>query len=219
MSSTTQSKNTQDKRVISLAENIGSKIEYEVSSSDKLNDFKTEEKSNEGTKENTKNTENTAVPTKPLNFYDNSDLKPTEIKMDPDSTSRNPLGESVPSNNDSNRKSAKTPVNVQDDMNNKNNSKLRARASKKSASPPRLLECDWCKQSKTILEYTLPTLSGEIRQFCSDECVVQFRNVSKKSGSCKQCGNVIQSTVAPNKEYCSFHCMNKAMPKNGKILK
>lgn len=223
MSTTTKSKSTQDKRVKSPVDNIASKSEYEVSSCDKSNDFKIEHKSNEGTKENTKTT---AVPTKKLPFHDKLDSKSTETKMDSDSTSRNPLAESIPSNNDLNRKmanggenkSTKTPVNVQDETNHKNNPKLRVRASKKSASPPRLLECGWCEESKLNLEYIMPTLSGEIHKFCSKICLAKFRNVVKEASSCKKCGSIVRSTGTPNKEYCSSYCMIKATPKNGNIL-
>lgn len=216
MSSATQS----DKRVKSPVENIGSKSECEVSSSCKVNEFKSESNSNEGTKENT---EITAVPTKHLPSHDTTNPKTIEAKMDLDSTNRNPLAESVASNNDSNRKGSisenkttKPSVNVQNETNNNNNPKLRARASKKSTSPPRASACGWCSDSKPILKYILPTLSGENLQFCSEMCIGEFRKAVKK-GACKQCGSVVRSSIAPNKEYCSLLCMNKAMPKNGNI--
>lgn len=221
MSSATQSKST-DKRVKSPVESIGSKSECEVSSSCKVNEFKIEPNSNEGTKENT---EITTVPTKHPPSHDRTDPKAIESKMDSDSTNRNPLAESIATNNDSNRKSSsggeskttKISVNVQNETNNNNNPKLRARASKKATSPPRMSACGWCSDSKSILKYILPTLSGENLHFCSEMCIAEFRKAVKK-GACKQCGNVVRSSIAPNKEYCSLFCMNKAIPRNGKIV-
>lgn len=146
--------------------------------------------------------------------------------MSSESTSRNPLVESasIVSNNESNRKSnsgsenkgTKIPANTQNETNNNNNPKLRARAAKKSASPTQMSACGWCSDNKPILKFILPTLSGENLQFCSEMCIAEFRKAVKK-GACKQCGSVVRPTVAPNKEYCSLYCMNKAIPKNGTV--
>lgn len=220
MSSTVQSKSA-DKQVKSPVENIASKNECEVSSSDKVNDLKAVQNPNEGTKENTAVV---SVPQKITSSNDN--MKPDsklETKMSSESTNRNPLTESasIPSNNDSNRKSSnggenkaqKTPANVQNEANNNNNNnpKLRTRPAKKSTSPTPMSACGWCSDSKPALNYILPTLSGENLQFCSEMCIGEFRKAVKK-GACKQCGN-----VAKYKDFCSLYCMSKAMPKNGTI--
>lgn len=221
MSSTALS-NSSD-RVKSPVENSDSKSDCEVSSSSKVNEFKTLESLK--AKENTKIT---SVPIKTLPSHDNTkiDLKSLENKMSSESTSRNPLVESasIVSNNESNRKSnngsenkvVKTPTNTQNEANNNNNPKLRARSTKKSASPSQMSACGWCSDNKPILKFILPTLSGENLQFCSEMCIAEFRKAVKK-GACKQCGSVVRSTIAPNKDYCSLYCMNKATPKNGKI--
>lgn len=220
MSSTTLSNNTDS--VKSPVENNDSKNDCEVSSSSKLNDFKTIESLT--AKENT---ESIFVPIKSLPSDDKTkiDSKLIENKMSSESTSRNPLVESVSivSNNESNRKSnnesenkvVKTPTNTQNEANNNNNNpKLRGRIAKKSASPSQMSACGWCSDNKPILKFILPTLSGENLQFCSEMCLAEFRKAVKK-GACKQCGSVVRSAVAPNKDYCSLYCMNKAMPKNG----
>lgn len=221
-SSPVQSKNT-DKRVKSpTVQSSDSKNDCEVSSSSKVSEIKSVQSSRDRTKENT---ELALVPLKSLPSYETSksDFKLSDCKMSSDQTSRNPLTESasIPPNNDSNRRSStgsenKTPkAPVQNEANNNNNPKLRARAAKKSTSPPRMSACGWCSDNKSILKYILPTLSGENLLFCSEMCIAEFRKAVKK-GACKQCGNAVRSTNAPNKEYCSTFCMNKAMPKNGK---
>lgn len=191
----------------------------EVSSSSKVNELKTIQSSR--AKENT---ELNTVQQNSMPFHEGvkSDSKSTESKMSSDQINRNPLTESatIPSNSDSNRKSSgsenKTPKSGSNEaINNNNNPKLRARASKKSASPTQMSACGWCSDTKPILKYILPTLSGENLQFCSENCLAEFRKAVKK-GACKQCGNAVRSTVAPSKEYCSTFCMNKAIPKNGK---
>lgn len=182
MSSTTQSKST-DKRVKSPVENSGSKNDCEVSSSSKVNDFKAVQNSTEGNKENT------AIVTVPAKFsYSNDNLKP-------DSKSEAKMNSDLEANNNIN-----------------NNNKLRARPAKRSTSPTRLSACDMCNDSKQVLSYFLPTLTGEKFQFCSEMCIAEFRKATKK-GACKQCGN-----IAKHKDYCS-NCMNMAVSKNGKSTK
>lgn len=225
MSSTAQSKST-EKRVKSPFETSESKSDCEVSSSSKVNDSKIVQSSKKTTKENTELT-NVLAKSMPSNDSVKIELKSTDSKMSSDQTNRNPLTESTPSNNDSNRKNNdsnrsggsdnKTPKSGTNETNNNNNNpKLRARPCKKSTSPTQMSECGWCSDSKPILKYVLPTLSGENLQFCSENCIGEFRKAVKK-GACKQCGNAVRSSIAPNKEYCSTFCMNKAMPKNGKI--
>lgn len=148
--------------------------------------------------------------------------KATETKM---SSDRNPLVESA-SNNEFNRKNnngnenytPKALMTAQNEtnINNNNNQKLRARPAKKSTSPPTMSACAWCSESRPVLKYILPTLSGENLQFCSEMCITEFRTAVKK-GACKQCGNVVRLANAPNKEYCSLYCMNKASTKMGKM--
>lgn len=224
MSSTAQSKST-EKRVKSPIETSESKSDCEVSSSSKVNDLKIVQSSKKTTKENTELT-NVLAKSVPSNDSVKIELKSSDSKMSSDQTNRNPLTESTPSNNDSNRKNNdsnrsggsdnKTPKSGINETNNNNNPKLRARPCKKSTSPTQMSECGWCSDSKPILKYVLPTLSGENLQFCSENCIAEFRKAVKK-GACKQCGNAVRSSIAPNKEYCSTFCMNKAMPKNGKI--
>lgn len=216
-SQSTQSENT-DKQVKTPVEHCDSKSDCEVSSSSKVDELNSVQSSKDRAKENTELS------------YDNakSDFKSSEIKMSSDSASRNPLTESalIPANNETNRRSLsnasenKTPkmtTNPQNETNNNNNPKLRTRLGKKSTSPIRMSACGWCSDNKPILKYILPTLSGENLQFCSEMCIAEFRKAVKK-GACKQCGNVVRSGLAPNKEFCSSYCMNKAMPKNGNIF-
>lgn len=77
----------------------------------------------------------------------------------------------------------------------------------------RCLECGCCSNSKSIL---LVYFAGENLHFCSEMYIAEFRKEVEK-GACKQCGNVVRSFIAPNKEYCSLLCMNKAILRNGKI--
>lgn len=213
MSSTPQSKST-DKNTKSPAELNGTNCE--VSSSSKVSEFKCVQSVK--AKENTE----VAIETAPGTENTKLDAKAAETKMSSDATTRNPLTESaIPPNNDTNRKSSsgsenktpKTSAPVQNETNN--NSKLRARPGKKSTSPTQMYTCGWCSDNKPILKYVLPTLSGENLEFCSEGCIAEFRKAVKK-GACKQCGNAIRPAIAPNKEYCSTYCLNKAMPKNGK---
>lgn len=149
------------------------------------------------------------------------------------SSNRNPLTESV-SNSETNRKNwlnstnsveAKSQSIQKQSSNNNtsnvnNNSKLRSRPAKKSTSPTHLAntsagtnECGWCREKKIILKYVLPTLSGENLEFCSEMCIGEFRKAVKR-GACNQCGNAIRPMIAPNQEYCSTFCMNKAHVKS-----
>lgn len=219
MSSTIQSKNT-EKRVKSPDRNSVSKSDCEVSSSSKTIESKIASNSKERTKENTESTNVLQKIQIPSNDSIKMESKSTDTKMNSDQTNRNPLTESTPSNNESNRKNSvgsdnKTPKLGTNETNNNNNPKLRTRPGKKSTSPTQMSECGWCSDIKPILKYILPTLSGENLQFCSENCIAEFRKAVKK-GACKQCGNAVRSSIAPNKEYCSTFCMNKAMPKNGK---
>lgn len=87
----------------------------------------------------------------------------------------------------------------------------------KTTSPTPPLSCGWCHETQSILNYILPTLSGESIKFCSEICITEFRKVVKK-GACKQCGNAIRSIVAPNQDFCSTICLNKSKPKNCKSV-
>lgn len=169
----------------------------------------------------------------------------TDNKTNSEQNNRNPLTESVVatvSNNDSNRNMSvandnKLPkassTNAQNEANNNNNSnnnnnnnsshnpKLRARtgpnkkSTSTSTSPTQSVPaCGWCMDCKPNLKYILPTLSGENLLFCTENCIAEFRKAVKR-GACKQCGNAVRPAIAPNKEYCSTFCMNKAMAKNG----
>lgn len=161
-------------------------------------------------------------------------------KANAEQNNRNPLTESMVatvSNNCSNRnvnvtneeKSPKTSSthahneanNNINSNNNNHNPKLRARSStgqsRKSttASPtPSMPACGWCMDRKPNLKYILPTLSGENLSFCTENCIAEFRKAVKR-GACKQCGIAVRPAMAPNKDYCSTFCMNKAMAKNG----
>lgn len=224
LSSAAQSKSTEKRVKSPTIENFDSKSDCEVSSSSKTSYIKSVQISRDRTKENT---ELASVPIKALPSYEysKSDFKLSESKMSSDQTSRNPLTESasIPPNIDANRRSSTgsenkpSKVPSQNEANNNNNPKLRARAAKKSTSPPRMSACGWCSDNKSILKYILPTLSGENLHFCSEMCIAEFRKAVKK-GACKQCGNAVRSTITPNKEFCSTFCMNKAMPKNGKVI-
>lgn len=88
------------------------------------------------------------------------------------------------------------------------------RGDKAADSPAPAAACGWCHDTRSPLNYILPTLSGESLEFCTEMCIVEFRKAVKK-GACKQCGNAIRSMVAPNRDYCSTLCHNKAKPKNG----
>lgn len=170
--------------------------------------------------------ENTSIADKPKT--DRSSIDSNKSSND-SASSRNPLSESASSINESNRKNSTSSneslnedkssekLSTLDSSNNNNDtSKLREfrRSAKKSASPTQILICAWCDKRKPILKYILPTLSGENLDFCSEECLAQFRKAVKK-GACKQCGNAIRPAVAPNREYCSAFCLNKSQPKNG----
>lgn len=117
---------------------------------------------------------------------------------------------------------ANNNVNSNNNNNNNNNSnpKLRARTNQSknkstSSSPTQSMPaCGWCMDRKPNLKYILPTLSGENLLFCTENCIAEFRKAVKR-GACKQCGNAVRPAVAPNKEYCSTFCMNKAIAKNG----
>lgn len=214
MSSATLSKDTE--RVKSLVETNDSRSDCEVST----------------TETSKENSDIVLLPVKSSPSHDNTKLesKLTENKMSSESPNRNPLVESasILSNNESNRtsnngienKTVKSTTNAQNEANNNNsNPKLRARAAKKSASPTPMSEmsaCGWCSDSKptSSFHYNMHTLSGDDLRFCSEMCIAEFRKAVKKGG-CKQCGNVVTTGTAPNKEYCSLHCMNKATPKNG----
>lgn len=88
---------------------------------------------------------------------------------------------------------------------------------KKSTTPTPIPSCGWCHDERKDLNFILPTLSGDSLKFCSEVCIVEFRKVVTK-GACKQCGNAIRSMLAPNREYCSTFCWNKAKPTNGRTL-
>lgn len=71
--------------------------------------------------------------------------------------------------------------------------------------------CTWCGESKTPLKYVLPTQNGK-KEFCSETCIAEFRKAHSK-GACIECDNVICSSSAPNREFCSTFCMNKNQKK------
>lgn len=185
------------------------------------------------------------TPKTPATSLDNSKMTESKQRSDnkanPEQNNRNPLTESAVatvSNNDSNRnmsaanenKSPKTSstnahneannnINSNNNNNNINNPKLRARIipQKKSTTPTppaKMPACGWCMDRKPNLKFILPTLSGENLSFCTENCIAEFRKAVKR-GACKQCGIAVRPAMAPNKEYCSTFCMNKAMAKNG----
>lgn len=218
--STIKTYSVQKPNKISL-ENNGSmkKLENDVSSSSRQTLIETKMSSNskEKSKENTvagnllknetnKNSSdglvNRNLLTKTTTIALNNDLKRSNLTTTNananNSTNENKIQKLSPSNE------------------NSNNAKLRARnVAKKTTSPTQQLSsCGWCSENKSILNYVLPTLSGENLEFCSEMCIAEFRKAVKK-GACKQCGNAIRSIVAPNREYCSTYCMNKSRPKNG----
>lgn len=181
------------------------KNDCEVSSSSKVVETKSVQKDRTKNKTETPNTK-------------------SDNKMSADQTNRNPLTETAttPSNTEPSRKNSsgsenKTPKSGANEANNNNNVKLRARAAKRSPSPTQMPACGWCSDRKPHLKYKMPTLSGENLQFCSVNCIGEFRKAEKK-GACKRCGNAVRMIIAPNKEYCSTFCMNKAMPKNGMLM-
>lgn len=104
-------------------------------------------------------------------------------------------------------------------INNQNlTSKLRARFTKKSASPSKMSLCAWCSDDKSILKCVIslkPTLSGENLKFCSEMCITEYRK-TVKGGACKLCGNIVKLTFSRNREYCSY-CMDKITSKNGEL--
>lgn len=77
--------------------------------------------------------------------------------------------------------------------------------------PKKPVTCTWCGEGKAPLKYVYPTQNGK-KEFCSETCLSEFRKAYIK-GACRQCDNVIRSSVCPNKDYCSTYCMNKHQKK------
>lgn len=164
----------------------------------------------------------------PLKMNESSNASSTDLKID--ETLTDDLDKSAVcttesesktvSNTDSNERKASSEEPTNENNNNINNMpKVYARPSgKKSTSPKPVASCAWCHEERPDLNYILPTLSGDSLEFCSEACIVEFRKAVKK-GACKQCGNAVRPITAPNGEYCSTACLNKAKPTNGKILK
>lgn len=225
MSSATQSKDAETPIKLPAESTEPEKAkDNEVSSTNTKEPENSTDKSPD-TKEKTK--ENTSIADK--SKTDRNSIDSNKSSND-SASSRNPLSESASSINESNRKNSTSSnessnedkssekLSPLDSSNNNNDTpKLREfrRSAKKSASPTQLVICAWCDKSKPVLKYILPTLSGENLEFCSEECLAQFRKAVKK-GACKLCGNAIRPSVAPNREYCSAFCLNKSLPKNGK---
>lgn len=79
--------------------------------------------------------------------------------------------------------------------------------------PKKLVSCTWCNEVKLPLKYVFPTTNGK-REFCSENCLAEFRKAYVKGSTCIQCNNVIRGgSNAPNKEFCSTFCMNKHQKK------
>lgn len=70
--------------------------------------------------------------------------------------------------------------------------------------------CAWCDSTELPLKYVWQTQKQK-KEFCSQECIVQFREIQRK-GICMQCENII-APGAPSKEFCSNSCMSN-MAKN-----
>uniref|UniRef100_A0A2M4AGI5 Putative polycomb group protein scm/l3mbt tumor-supressor in n=1 Tax=Anopheles triannulatus TaxID=58253 RepID=A0A2M4AGI5_9DIPT len=72
--------------------------------------------------------------------------------------------------------------------------------------------CALCCETKSPLNYVLPTQSGN-KEFCSELCITEYRKASSK-GICIQCDNVIRAN-APRPNFCSTFCLKKHQHKNG----
>lgn len=72
--------------------------------------------------------------------------------------------------------------------------------------PPQATVCTWCNESKSPLQYVLPTQSGK-KEFCSESCIGEYRKAHNK-GACIVCDNVLRSN-APTREHCSTFCLQK----------
>lgn len=66
--------------------------------------------------------------------------------------------------------------------------------------------CSWCDSTELPLKYVWQTQKQK-KEFCSQECIVQFREIHRK-GICTQCENIIVAG-SPSKEFCSASCMAK----------
>lgn len=73
--------------------------------------------------------------------------------------------------------------------------------------------CTWCAEVKDQLQYVLPTPNGK-KEFCSENCLGEYVKAYRKTGVCLHCDNVVRTQTAPNREFCSTHCMNKHQKKN-----
>lgn len=93
---------------------------------------------------------------------------------------------------------------------NSSNSKSRGRPGRKPQTSQQTTTCTWCGEGKQPLQYVLPTQNGK-KEFCSESCLAEFRKAYSK-GACINCDNVIRAT-APNRDYCSTHCMQKHQKK------
>lgn len=160
----------------------------------------------------------------PLKISESSNASSTDLRIDETITEdldksdvcATPTETKTETNNKNDLNKTKASRDEPTNENNNNNinivPKPRARSSgKKSTSAA---SCTWCHDERAELNFYLPT--GDL-EFCSEGCIVEFQKAVKK-GACRQCGNVIQSTVAPNRVYCSTACLNKAKPTNGKTM-
>lgn len=140
-----------------------------------------------------------------------------EFWDDRDKITGNVADEDKTVSNDGSKETKETTTTPETTNENNNVSKEGDQPSEpKTTSPKSMRPCGWCHDLQADLNYILPTISGDSLEFCSEMCIVEFRKVVKK-GACKQCGNAIRSTIAPNRDYCSTFCWHKARPESGKI--
>lgn len=81
----------------------------------------------------------------------------------------------------------------------------------KKQTPPATAPCAWCDSTELPLKYLWQTQKQK-KEFCSQECIVQFRELHRK-GICMQCDNII-APGSQNKEFCSTACMAKSQRVN-----
>lgn len=100
---------------------------------------------------------------------------------------------------------------------NVNSSKLRGPGRPKTKDKelkkqtPASAPCSWCESTELPLKYVWQTQKQK-KEFCSQECIVQFREIQRK-GICTQCENII-AAGSPSKEFCSTSCMAKSQRLN-----
>lgn len=66
--------------------------------------------------------------------------------------------------------------------------------------------CSWCDSTELPLKYVWQTQKQK-KEFCSQECILQFREIQRK-GICTQCENIV-AAGSPSKDFCSATCMAK----------